>query len=335
VTTAEGDPVADAYAMADLVTPMAMRVAATLRVADHIAQGLRTARGIADAARADAGALDRVLRHLTIAGVLSHDGSGQYALTRRGNVLRDDHPGRLRARLDIDDALGRAELSLVQLLHAVRTGEPAFPVQFGLEFWDDLASDPARRASFDSHMGTDVSAWAPAILSAYDWGSLEHVVDVGGGNGSLLIALLTAYPSLRGTVFDLPDTAAAATVLLAKAGLADRCDAVGGSFFDTLPDGADAYVLTAVIHNWDDASALAILRRCARAVGSRGKVFVIEKIGVDGVNVNTAVDLHLLAYFAGRERSLDELTALTEAAGFAVIAVHHAEAIAIVELTSR
>jgi len=236
--------------------------------------------------------------------------------------------------LDIDDALGRAELSLVQLLHAVRTGEPAFPVQFGLQFWDDLASDPVRRASFDAHMGTDVTAWAPAIISAYDWGPLGHLIDVGGGNGSLLIALLTAYPSLRGTVFDLPATAASAAVLLRDAGLADRCDVVGGSFFDALPGGVDAYVLTAVIHNWDDASALAILRRCARAAGSRGKVFVIEKIGADGVNANTAVDLHLLAYFAGRERSLDELKALAEAAGFGVIAVHHAEAIAIIEIES-
>ncbi|HYL50748.1 MAG TPA: methyltransferase, partial [Acidimicrobiia bacterium] len=291
MTTAESDPVADVYAMADLVTPMAIRVAATLRVADHIAQGLRTVRRIADAVHADPDALDRVLRHLTIAGLLSRDGSGEYALTPHGNALRDDHPGRVRARLDIDDALGRAELSLVQLLHAVRTGEPAFPVQFGLQFWDDLASDPARRASFDTHMGTDVTAWAPAIISAYDWGPLEHVIDVGGGNGSLLIALLTAYPSLRGMVFDLPATAAGAALLLAEAGLADRCDVAGGRFFDALPGGAGAYVLTAVIHNWDEESALAMLRRCAGAAGSLGKVFIIEKIGADGVNVNTAVDL--------------------------------------------
>jgi hypothetical protein len=335
VATDKGDPGVDVYAMADLVTPMAVRVAATLRVADHIGRGLRTASEIAGTVNANAGALDRVLRHLTNAGVLSRDDSGQYALTPRGNVLRDDHPGRARARLDIDDSLGRAELSLVQLLHAVRTGEPAFPTQFGLPFWDDLSSDAARTASFDAQMGADVTAWAPGIISAYDWGSLGHVVDVGGGNGSLLIALLTAYPSLRGTVLDLPATAEAAREHLADAGLADRCDVVGGSFFDPLPPGAGGYVLTAIIHNWDDASARALLRRCAQAAGSRGRVFVIEKIGADGVSVNTAVDLRLLAYFAGQERSLGDLTALTETSGFDVVAVHHAEAIAILELTKR
>jgi hypothetical protein len=335
VATGKREPGADVYAMADLVTPMAVRVAATLRVADQIRRGLRTASEIAGAVNADAGALDRVLRHLTNAGVLSRDDSGRYALTAHGNVLRDDHPDRMRARLDIDDALGRAELSLVQLLHAVRTGEPAFPVQFGLSFWDDLSSDATRTASFDAQMGADVTAWAPGIISAYDWGSLGHVVDVGGGNGSLLITLLTAYPSLRGTVFDLPATAEAARVCLADAGLGDRCDVVGGSFFDPLPPGAGGYVLTAIIHNWDDVSARAILRRCAQAAGSRGRVFVIEKIGADGVTVNTAMDLRLLAYFAGRERSLDELTALTGTSGFDVVVVHHAAAIAIVELAAR
>ena len=120
-----------------------------------------------------------------------------------------------------------------------------------------------------------------------DWGSLDHVVDVGGGNGSLLIAPLTAYPSLRGTVFDLPATADAARMHLADADLADRCEVVAGSFFEPLPAGAGGYVLTAIIHNWDDVSSRAILRRCAQAAGSRGRVFVIEKIGADGMTVNT------------------------------------------------
>ncbi len=136
-------------------------------------------------------------------------------------------------------------------------------------------------------------------------------------------------------MLDLPATADAARTHLADADLADRCDAVAGSFFEPLPAGAGGYVLTAIIHNWDDVSARAILRRCAQAAGSRGRVFVIEKIGADGMTVNTAVDLRLLAYFTGRERSLDDLTALTETAGFDVVAVHHAGAIAIVELTGR
>src|SRR5439155_21260948 len=113
----------------------------------------------------------------------------------------------MRVRLDLEGAVGRADLSFLQLLHAVRTGEPAYPAQFGRSFWEDLASDARLSSSFDELMGCDVAAEAPAIVAAYDWGSLGHVVDVGGGNGSLLIALLAAHPALRGTVVDLPGAA--------------------------------------------------------------------------------------------------------------------------------
>ena len=320
--------------MADLVTPMAVRVAATLRIADHIAGGVHTAPDLAKAADADADTLDRLLRHLTALGVLSRSESGQYELTELGDALRDDHPFGMRARLDIDGGVGRAELSFVQLLHSVRTGEAAFPAQFGRDFWEELATDPVRSAVFDTEMGADVTAWAPAIISAYDWGSLGHVVDVGGGNGSLLIALLAAHPTLRGTVVDLPNTAEGARKAFAAAGLADRTDAVAGSFFDSLPAGFGGYLLTAIVHDWGDEPARTILRRCAEATGTGGSVFVIEKIGIDGVAPNTEMDLRLLAYMGGRERDLGELTALIESSGCRVVAVHPAGAIQIVEVFS-
>ena len=196
----EGEPSAQLWAVADLATPMAVRVAATLRIADHIASGLRTAPELATAIGVDADILERLLRHLATKGVLSRDDAGQYALSPPGLCLRDDHRGGIRARLDLDGAVGRADLSFAQLLHTVRTGEPAFHSQFGRTFWEDLATDPDRLASFDNQMGADVSAWAPAVISAYDWGSLDHLVDVGGGNGSLMTALLTEHPTLRGTV---------------------------------------------------------------------------------------------------------------------------------------
>ncbi|MGH3657271.1 MAG: methyltransferase family protein, partial [Micromonosporaceae bacterium] len=190
------------WAMADLATPMAVRVAATLRIADHLVQGRRTAPELAEATGADADALDRVLRHLVTVGVLGRDEADRYLLTALGEALRDDHPAGLRAMLDLERAIGRADLSFVQLLHTVRTGAPAFPAQFGRPFWDDLAAHPARSASFDAQMGSDVAAWAPGIVAAYDWGSLGHLVDVGGGNGTLLATLLREHPGLRGTVLD-------------------------------------------------------------------------------------------------------------------------------------
>lgn len=329
-----GEAGAVVRSIADLTTPMAVRVAATLRVADHIARGLRTASELAEAVNADADALDRVLRHLTAAGMLSRDGSSRYTLTPRGNALRDDHPDGLRAMWDIEGAVGRAELSLVQLLHTVRTGQPAFPAQFGRSFWDDVSADPTRSSSFAEQMGSDVSEWAPRIISAYDWGSLGHVVDVGGGNGTLLIALLTEYPSLRGTVVDLPDTAEAARKALAEAGFADRSEVVAGSFFDPLPPGAGGYLLSAIIHNWDDESASAILRRCGEAAGADGVILIVEKIGPEGRTVSTEMDLRVLAWFGGRERDVAELTALAADSGLKVTAVHPAGTLAIVELTA-
>jgi hypothetical protein len=321
--------------VADLVTPMAVRVAATLRIADHITQGRRTAKELSEAVNADADALDRLLRHLTSAGVLTEDGSGAYALTALGDSLRDDHPSGLREMLDVEGAIGRADLSFVHLLHSVRTGRPAFPEQFGRPFWDDLAADSARSASYDAQMGSDVAEWAPLIISAYDWGSVGHVIDVGGGNGTLMAALLNAFPALHGTVFDQPDTAEAARATLAAADLAGRSDVASGSFFETLPAGADGYLLSAIIHDWDDEAARAILRSCAEAAGTRGSVFVVEKTGTDGESVNTGMDLRMLAYFGGKERGVAELSALGESAGLTTVAVHPAGTLSIVELAVR
>ncbi len=293
---------AELGALADLVTPMAVRVAATLRLADHIALGVRSAPELAEVVGAHAGALDRLLRHLAVRGVLSRDEWGRYALTARGEALRDNHPGGLRALLDIEGGVGRAETSMAHLLHSVRTGEAAFPAQFGNAFWDDLSADPLRTSSYDEQMGRDVAADAPAIVSAYDWGALGSVVDVGGGNGALLAAMLTEHPGLRGTVYDRPRTAGAARQTLAAAGLADRSDVVAGSFFDPLPAGAGGYVLSAILHDWDDEAARAILQRCAEAAGPEGTVLVVEKIGADGETLRTGMDLRVLAYFGGKER---------------------------------
>jgi SAM-dependent methyltransferase len=236
--------------------------------------------------------------------------------------------------LDVEGAIGRAELSFVQLMHSVRTGEPAFSVQYEGSFWDDLSADPARVASYADEMGSDVAAWAPDIASAYDWESRGHIVDVGGGNGSLLIALLRRFPGLRGTVVDLPDTAVIAREALAAAGLADRGDVVPGSFLDPLPRGGSAYLLSAILHDWPDEAARAILRRCAEAANGDGAVFVIEKIGPDGETVSTSMDLRMLAYFGGRERGASEIGTLAADAGLGVAGVHPAGDLSIIELVT-
>jgi hypothetical protein len=170
---------------------------------------------------------------------------------------------------------------------------------------------------------------APSIVSAYDWGALGHVVDVGGGDGTLLIALLNEYPALNGTVVDLPAPAETARKMLEAAGLSGRANAVAADFLREVPAGAEGYVLSEVLHEWSDEDACAILRNCASAAGEDGAVFVIEP-----VTPTTAATAQALAD-GDRERGVAELTALAENAGLVVAAVHTAGAAAIVELAPR
>ncbi|MDQ1403661.1 MAG: 2,7-dihydroxy-5-methyl-naphthoate 7-O-methyltransferase [Actinomycetota bacterium] len=311
---------------------MAVRVAATLHVADHIAGGRRTATTMAAAESVEADVLDRVLRHLVSVGVLGRDDDGGYALGSAGEFLAEGHPWGLRALLDIEGGIGRAELAFVHLLHSVRTGEAGFPLLYGRGFWEDMASDATRTASYDAQMGADARRWAAQVVDALDWARFGSVIDVGGGNGTLLSSLLIAHPALRGTVFDQPATAEAARITLASAGVADRADVVAGSFFDPLPPGAGAYVLCAVLHDWPDDGARAILRRAAEAAGSTGRVVVIEKTGAGGESTSTDMDLRVLIHYGARERGVTELVGLAASVGLDVVAVHPAGDISIVEL---
>ncbi len=318
------------WAAADLVTPMAIRVAATLRLADHIAAGVRTSEALAGVVGADADALERVMRHLVTAGVLSWT-EGGYGLTALGEHLRDDDPEGVRAWLDLEGAVGRADLCLVQLLHTVRSGEPGYPRQFGRPFWDDLAADAGLAASFDALMGGRLGDDAPAVAAAYPWGELGHLVDVGGGNGSLLITILRAHGELRGTVVDLAGAAAQAERAIDAVGLGHRAEARAGSFFDALPEGAGGYLLSAILHDWDDEPAGRILRRCAEAAGPTGKVFVIEDAGAQG-SASTEGDLRMLSYCRGRERTIDQLGELAEPVGLRITSVTPAGSRSLIEL---
>lgn len=320
------------WAAAGLVTPMAIRVAATLRLADHIAAGRRTAGELAAAVEADPDALERLMGHLVTAGVLTRAGNGSFALTAMGESLRESHPDGLRAWLDLEGAIGRADLCFTELLHTVRTGEPAYPRRFGRTFWDDLSTVEELGRSFDALMGGRLTAEAPAVATAYPWGALEHVVDVGGGDGTLLIAILRAHDDLRGTVVDLPGPAARAERAIARAGLGDRAAVRAGSFFDPLPAGAGGYLLSGVLHDWDDEDAARILRRCAEAAGRAGRVLVVDHVADEGAVPDTEGDLRMLCYVRGRERTLGRLGGLAESAGLRLGTVTAGGARSIVEL---
>ena len=310
-------------AIADLVTPMAVRVAATLRLADHIAAGTTTIDALAEQTGVNGDALGRIADHLATVGVFVKDGKGSYGLGPLGRRLLSDDPARSRDWLDIGGAVGRADLALLRLLDTVRTGKPAYPMVFGRSFWEDLAADPALSASFDALMGSHRQPDVSELVNTYDWGRVGHVVDVGGGNATLLSAILQAHPHLRGTLVDLPGPAAAAESNLAHQGLGERSAVVTGSFFDPLPAGADVYVLAEVLHDWDDDAASVILQQCGTAAGATGTVVIIEGLlNPDAERaVRTALDIRMLTYFAGRERTLADFEALGSKVGLVVSSI--------------
>ena len=322
-------------ALAALATPMAIRVAATLRLADHVAGGRTTAADLADAVGAHERSLARLLGHLVSVGLFIQQGTGDYALTDLGEQLREDHHRGRRRWLDINGAVGRGDLSFVHLLHSVETGDAAYPLHYGTPFWDDLRSDPALWTSFDDSMEHHVAHDGMAVAEAYDWGSLGHVVDVGGGNGALLGVLMSRHPELRGTVVDLPGPAAAARAHFRAKGLTSRARVVEGDFFAPLPSGAGGYVLSSVLHDWGDDEAVRILRRCADAAGDKGSVLVVEAVGRDGESPSTAMDLRMLIFTGGRERGLTELGRLADRAGLEVRTTRSAGFLAVIELVRQ
>jgi 2,7-dihydroxy-5-methyl-1-naphthoate 7-O-methyltransferase len=282
--------------MGDLLTPMALRVAATLGLADLIADGVATARGLAERTATDRDALARLLRHMASMGLLAPDGEG-YRLTELGEPLRSTHPGGVARSLDANEVLGRIELSFVRLLDA----------------------DPELAARFERHMTAgDVGR----AVAAYDWSAVGHLVDVGGGSGRLLVEILHAAPHARGTLVDLPGPAEVGRRRFEEAGLSDRADVVAGTFFDPLPAGADAYVVANVLHDWGDAEAEAILRRCAEAAGASGRVLVFQGVldGVEDQAPRTEFDLFMLVCCGGRQRTLAEFEAIGARAGLELAA---------------
>ena len=305
----------------DLVTPMALRVAATLRLADFVPDD-GTGEGVAvddlaERAGADPDALARMLRHLVQHGVFTEPRPGRFAVNQTAALLRTGQPGAMW--LDLDGFGGRMDLAFTGLAHTVRTGEPAWEQVFGQPFWAYLDANPAIGASFDATMAVD--GGNAAVADGYDWTTVGHVADIGGGTGTLLAEVLRRNPQLRGTLADLPETADRARKYLAGLGLAGRCEVVGQSFFDPLPAGADAYLLNRVLHDWDDVAASAILRRCAEAAGSTGRVLVVDSAG-GGSSGFAEMNLRMLVLAGGRERTIDDYSAIAADAGLQVTAVH-------------
>jgi 2,7-dihydroxy-5-methyl-1-naphthoate 7-O-methyltransferase len=301
-----------------MAEPWAVRVAATLRLADNIA----TSEGdpiedLAARVGADSDALERLIRFLVARGVFAEPSPRLFANNAVSCLLQDDHLGRTRRWLDLDGAGGAMDRAYSGLLETVRTGKPAYPNIHGRHFWEDLASDADLAHSFASLMEAHSSQLAEEVVSVYPWEGAKLVIDVGGGTGALLAEVLRAHPHLRGVLVDLVARTWDATRILEAAGVADRCQRLECDFFGPLPTGGDVYVLRNIIHDWADEKALTVLRRCCEAADPTGRVLVIERVVTEDGNQEemTGMDLRMLTLFASRERSLDEFNVLAATAG--------------------
>lgn len=290
--------------MIDLSTPWCVHVAATLRIADHLAAGITDIHQLAAASAADADSLQRVLRHLAQNGIFEEPAPGCFGLNDTAKGLLDGFGGRMAGAWST-------------LLSAVRTGKPAYHEAFGRGFWDDLEAHPEIAAEFDALMGpAGHGVPDPAVLvDPADWDSVRTVVDVGGGTGSLLAEVLRAHPGIHGTLVDLPRTVARSGEIFEAAGVADRVTTVGQSFFDPLPAGADLYLLKNVLADWPDQEAKALLQRIAEAARPAGRVVI-----VGGVNPNDVAspELLMMVLVGGKDRTLAEFRELAREAGLAV-----------------
>lgn len=295
----------------------AIHVAASLGVADHLHAAACSVEELASRTKSHPGALYRLLRALASVGVLHEGENKTFSLTAMGECLRSDAP------MPVGDwavHIGRPYIwtSWGHLLHSVRTGKVAFENLYKQSAWEFRAAHPEESAFFDRAMTASSQSVVRAVIEAYDFSQFRHLADIGGGRGQLLSGILSAVPHLHGTLFDQPHVVAQATDVLARFGLSERCDIVSGSFFEMVPEGADAYLLKSIIHDWDDEKAIAILKVCRRATRPNSKLLLVERV-IEQPNVgalNKFSDLNMLVNLGGRERTTQEYSDLCQSAGF-------------------
>ncbi|MBG0832784.1 VOC family protein [Planomonospora sp. ID67723] len=298
-------------------------VAAELDLAAHLAGGERETAELAAATGTHAPSLRRLLRALACLGLVTETVPGRFTLTEAGDLLKDGSPGSFRAmaRLICGPDLWA---SWGLLIDSVRTGEPTWERVTGFPAFEWTARDPEGSAIFNRAMSENTRRVAPGIIAGFDFARFGTLVDVGGGDGTLLSAILRAVPDLRGVLFDLPSGLAEAERNLA--GLRDRCETVSGDFFEAVPQGADAYLLKSVIHDWDDERATAILRACHAAMGPQATLLVLEPVLPERIDSPAATgivmsDINMLVATGGRERTEAEFRALLTGAGFGSVTV--------------
>jgi O-methyltransferase domain/Dimerisation domain len=294
----------------------AIYVAAKLGLADLLKDGPKSCDVLAAATGADKQSLFRLMRALSSARVFAHLQNDSFVLASAGESLQSNVPGSLRA---IVMSIGEIHYQAWgDLLHSIQTGSPAFNNVFGTGLFEYLQRDAEAADTFNRGM-TDVSSMlAYAVLMAYDFSQISSIVDIGGGQGKLLRCIVQFNPEIKGIVFDLEPAIEMAKQHLGSDARGGRCSAIAGDFFDSVPEGADTYILCGVIHDWDDEHGIRILKNCRRAMTRNGRVLLVEIVvpGADAKCFSKLLDLNMLVMTGGRERTQSEFRTLLAAAGY-------------------
>ena len=294
----------------------AIYAAAKFGIADHLKDGPKSVDELAEATSTNADALYRLLRALASKGIFVEDELRQFSLTPLAEPLQIDVPGSKRAlALMSGDEQFHA---WSEIDYSIQTGKTAFEKVYGQPIFDYLGDNPDKARIFDAAMVGVHGRESNAILDAYDFSGGGVLADIGGGNGSQIMDILTKHTGMRGILFDLPHVIERAKNQIESEGLSDRCELVGGSFFDAVPKGADAYMMRHIIHDWDDEKSLTILRNCHQAMSSDSKLLVVESViplGNDPFG-GKFLDLVMLLIPGGKERTEDEYRTLFSKAGF-------------------
>lgn len=302
----------------------AVAVAAALGIADLLGGGPQSAKELASATSAHADSLYRLLRALASVGVFAETEGGRFGLTPLAECLRSDAPNSMRnlARMR---ALQFVRRPWSELLQCVKTGESGTTQVYGtINPFAYLSEHPEDAKIFDGAMTEISRSVAPAVAEAYDFGKFRKIIDAGGGHGMLLTTILRRHPGPRGVVFDLPHVVKGTQSAIEAAGIADRCEALAGDIFESMPSGADAFLMKAIIHGFSDDRAALILKNIRRAIAPEGCLLVVEHVVPSGnePSLGKLADLQMLVMTSGRERTRREFEDLFAKGGFRLAAIH-------------
>jgi O-methyltransferase domain len=297
------------------LTPRLVHLAARLKLPSHLAQGPRTAEELAPMTATFAPPLYRVMRTLAGLGFFAEDVEHRFALRPLGAALKSGTPSHAAALTLGGEIVTR---SLDQVLYSVQTGSTGFERSFGLPLFDWLTANPVQASLFNDTMVGFHGMEPPAIASAYDFSDFQTIADVGGSTGNLLATILSQHPGPHGILFDVPHVVRDAPTLIQQRGLEDRIRIEGGNFFESVPAGADAYILSHIIHDWSRDQCLIILGHCRRAMNSGGRLLLAEMVLPDGdaPYPGKLLDMVMLTVTGGEERTASQYSALLDEAGF-------------------